>query len=378
MNHRNTDEIYAKVDQTGLIGVLKHLYELSKKGSYVNLNVVGPSGIGKTEIVKSFTKDLQGFCSVISPASFSEPGDVLGMSRQKDNLSVLCPPAWTVFPKDVRGPLVLMMDDFSRSTRIVLNCLLPILTERGNSSWALPKGVIIVLTSNPPQADYSLVNAFNDRAVDSRMISVELVPDFYQFLDWARRSQKDMRMLNWMKSRPEFFMIKNGEHSKQTSPRILTQWLDIVGPIPDWKSKAGLVRTLSAAVLPQIMVNAFMDFVFGIEEMHEVLMSPSEFFSADSFAIIAPVLLHQVSDQQGVQLDLLFTFVDKVLENITTVATVTESQSQKLIDLLKFDLIPADARIRFIEKIRSESQCHQLIRSVMSDNFLTDLILDGV
>lgn len=214
------------------------------------LCIWGKPGIGKTEIVRDFTREHGWSFRQINPAQFEEMGDLLGMPVVEAGQTAFSAPSWV--PREP-GPGILLIDDVNRADDRILRGIMQLLQEGRLISWALPAKWQIVLTANPDTGDFSVTPL--DTAMLTRMLHVELVFDLPTWLHWAGKAGLDLRGLDFAARYPE---LMTGE---RTSPRSMTQFLIQAGAIPDWKRSRDLVLQLAAACLDPATVGGLMQYI---------------------------------------------------------------------------------------------------------------------
>lgn len=214
------------------------------------LCIWGKPGIGKTEIVREFTREHGWSFQQINPAQFEEMGDLLGMPIVQEDHTVFRPPSWV--PRNP-GPGILLIDDVNRADDRILRGIMQLLQDGRLISWGLPPQWQIVLTANPDTGDFSVTPL--DAAMLTRMLHVELVFDLSAWLRWAGAAGLDLRGLDFAARYPELLT------GTRTNPRSMTQFLIQAGPIPDWRRSRDLVLQLAAASLDPETVGGLIQYI---------------------------------------------------------------------------------------------------------------------
>ena len=148
----------------------------------INTMLIGPTGVGKTELVMLACKCLGIECCVYDMGSMYDPiAGILGVHRlQKGGESVF---DYAKFTKDIQKPCVILLDELSRAPVTTNNILFPCLDSRrmlpvemagGDDLRAIPihPECTFVCTANIG-AEYTGTMSM-DRALVGRMFPIEL------------------------------------------------------------------------------------------------------------------------------------------------------------------------------------------------------------
>jgi len=151
---------------------------------FITLNIVGPAGVGKTAICSQVAHEIdeslgnqKTFGVLVLPVGeWQEAGDMIGMPDRRDNVTVFLPPQFTEeFAKYDGG--ILVLDDITRANRYIMQAVMQLLQFGRTISWELPRGWMIVCTSNPSWGEERYHVADMDIAQATRMIWFEIAFD---------------------------------------------------------------------------------------------------------------------------------------------------------------------------------------------------------
>jgi hypothetical protein len=193
--------------------VIKNNVKLAKKGVTPKaIGVVGPHGIGKSQIISQLAKKLDYFYVRLDLSALTAD-DLLGFPQvqfeyvnndktrtvwlSKEMISNLKEDSYKpttrskmsyAIPEWIQGnydnkPVLLYMDDYTRSSPLIQNAVMNIIEEQRYMSWSLPQGSTILLSSNPDNNDYSLSGG--DLAQNDRMISLQMKSSVSDWAAWA-------------------------------------------------------------------------------------------------------------------------------------------------------------------------------------------------
>lgn len=268
--------------------------------------VWGHTGIGKSSCVKQFAKKpvdwrgkrYEGYdVRSIPIAQFEEMGDLHGLpdkhvlvwrctkKKTKEHRwvplevsqgyldqgwkidhtagtrTMYAPPDWV--PTEP-GPSILLLDDFNRAGRSIIQGIMQLLQDYGLMSWKLPPGCHIVLTANPDEQEYFVTSL--DPAVIERFRCVTLDFDHDQWFEWATAQGLDERVTSYVIAYPE--SIATG---MRTSPRAVSQFGRYLATVPD--ADEDRMRTMASSVMDDMLVAAILTFM---ERDFEMVIEPAD------------------------------------------------------------------------------------------------------
>ena len=291
------------------------------------LCIWGKPGIGKTEIVRAFTREHGWSFQQINPAQFEEMGDLLGMPVVRDEHTIFRAPSWV--PRST-GPGILLIDDVNRADDRILRGIMQLLQDGRLISWRLPPQWQIVLTANPDTGDFSVTPL--DTAMLTRMLHVELVFELSAWLRWAGAAGLDLRGLDFAVRYPELMA------GTRTNPRSMTQFLIQAGPIPDWRRSRDLVLQLAAASLDPETVGGLMQY---IQTGGSSLPGPSE--------LLTNGLGQQAETWSPAQFWMVAERLLRFLGN--EAPTLTDTMQSHLKALLVSEHMPTDLRLGIAQRL---------------------------
>lgn len=132
------------------------------------------------------------------------------------------PPKWIV-GLDESKPTILLLDDWTRSTPMMINAIMSIIQEKKYISWELPKMTTVILTSNPDNGSFNLSS--EDSAQTSRYLTWNVEFDIKIWSKWAESVGIDGRCINFLAmNHLEVFKKDNPE----INPRIMTKFFNSI------------------------------------------------------------------------------------------------------------------------------------------------------
>jgi MoxR-like ATPase len=307
------------------------------------LCIWGMHGLGKTQIVMDYAKEMSWKVAYCAPAQFEEMGDLHGLPARghslagdsSKNQTVYLPPEWV--PTEP-GPGILLLDDLNRADDRILRGTMQLLQNFEMFSWVLPPRWQIIATANPDSGDYS-VTPF-DPAMLTRMLHITLIFNQKSWSEWAIKSNVDPRGINFVLTYPESVT------GKRTTPRSLVHFFHQLKSIPNLIEKAERVSRLAHACLDETTVSSFLAFV---QESLSKLPSPENFLSISAQEEAEEVLRTMADGGQGTKrVDLLSTFITRMILYLKTGDGQEGGYASKnLAVMLLSSAIPADLRFSF-------------------------------
>jgi hypothetical protein len=139
----------------------------------------GPTGIGKSEIVRSVTERL-GIQLRVLDLSLLEPPDLAGLPVIENGRTTYALPH--ILPVDGCG--ILMLEELNRAERYIQQPALQLLTARTLHEYVLPPGWVCFAAINPEGSEYQVTSL--DRALRARFLELRVRADRAAWLAWAQ------------------------------------------------------------------------------------------------------------------------------------------------------------------------------------------------
>ena len=139
----------------------------------------GPSGIGKSECVRSVAEDRLDVACIALDLSLLEPPDLLGLPViAKGRTSYATP---TSLPLDGTG--ILLLEELNRAERYIRQPVLQLLSARSLNDYVLPDDWSVVAAVNPQNAGYDVDSL--DPALLDRFLRLKVTADRDSWVAWA-------------------------------------------------------------------------------------------------------------------------------------------------------------------------------------------------
>lgn len=185
---------------------------------------VGPAGVGKSEVVKSWVKEVQktdpDFKIFDRRCAYLESPDFVGYpnpitTESGDKVTEFFVPS--LWPREGRG--LLLLEEVNRANTSVMNCLMQLLTDRKINDYTLPEGWIIASCINPENSSYD-VNTM-DAALKDRFEIFQVDYDHKDFVTYMREANWAASVINFVDSANWKFVAPENiaDGAKYISPR---------------------------------------------------------------------------------------------------------------------------------------------------------------
>ena len=240
---------------------IKQNVELAQNGhAPVAYNISGMPGISKTSVVKQVAEELNTHHYIRLNLAECDPGDLLGfpITQYKvckgeeclwigdkllndyllqgyhatgESRMSYAKPEWLVGKED--KPVVMVLDDYNRSTPMMLNACMRITDEQETTSWKLPQGSTVILTSNPEDSEESFNVSTSDSAQLTRFLKINMKPSVNDWaVDYAEKVGLPSPFINFMLKHPEVIegasTDENGNTIKKGNLRIWSKFFHAV------------------------------------------------------------------------------------------------------------------------------------------------------
>lgn len=270
----------------------------------VSVAFTGPQGIGKTAIVQQVADSRNMGFVKLSLHELEEVGDLVGypvkefriVNRQNkkslwvpaemldkvdqdryantgDTRMGYAKPAWV--PKFNENGTILLLDDYARSSQMLVQATMELINTGKYVSWGLPKYTTIVLTANPDNGEFN-VNSL-DPAQKDRFVNFDLEFNIDSWAQWAEASEIDGRAINFALSYyNELFNENNGVTI--ATPRGFVTFCKSISSIKDWKKDLSMLVLISKGCFNDKDNAIGKNFATFINNGYDKLISPAEIF----------------------------------------------------------------------------------------------------
>lgn len=228
----------------------------------IAISFTGEHGIGKTSLVEQVAKKRGMTLTKLSLHELEEVGDLIGypvkeykvvekktgksgwvaadvlerVDREKFNVTNesrmgYAKPAWV--PQYNENGCILLLDDYARSSQMMIQATMELINTGRYVSWSLPKYTTLVLTQNPDNGEFN-VNSL-DPAQRTRFMNYELEFNIDDWAKWAESVELDSRAINFaLQFSNELFKPQN--NVTIACPRSYVTFCKAISGIKNWNT----------------------------------------------------------------------------------------------------------------------------------------------
>jgi hypothetical protein len=365
------------------------------------LNIEGRAGIGKTAIVGQVCERLnikkENFV-VLNLSQFEEVGDLVGSpikqyqvakkneqgkvtgkwvyEKELDNYiekgySVTnskmsyAEPEWIV-GKTEGG--VLFLDDYSRASTRFMQATMELINKQEYSSWKLPQGWTIVLSTNPEGGEYSVTDL--DAAQKSRYLTVEMMTNKDSWIDWAFKANIDERCIAFVSLNPDVLQpVKNRE---EVNPRSLHNFFKSIKSIADYNKELITIQILGEAAVGPEITSQFTSF---IHNKLDKLPDAKTIFSDKLTAKEVEKLISDVVTKDGYRADIAAVISRRIIQYLLNeLVDINEHILSRVEDLIKSDCLGTDLKFVIGQKLVNDSS--NRFKRLTTNKEVVDILLE--
>jgi hypothetical protein len=246
------------------------------------------------------------------------------------------------------APVLLLLDDYSRASEKFIQATMTLLETQCYGSWCLPKGSLIVLTSNPDNGNYS-VSAL-DGAQKTRVINVNYKFDVNVWARYAEKTGIDGRCVNFLLLHPE---LMEGEN---VNARTVTMFFNSLMSIKNFADELPLIQQLGEACTNPELTTLFTTF---INNKLDKLVTPKDMLLHDNESYIVGELNSCIGRDGNYRADIASVLATRLI-NFTCTYSDNNSITQKIIDrLIKFsteDIFTTDLKYIIVKQILNHNK----------------------
>jgi hypothetical protein len=343
--------------------LLSDLYEENRKLEAVGSrkivpNIQGKPGIGKTQIVKSFAKEKSLGLVLVTPDMLAEVGDLNGLPdierlTNGEAITRFRPPDWVydiIKQTEKKKGCILLLDDHNRVDPQVMNAEMSVFQNHKIAGVELPKGVFIVLTSNPDGGEFMVTEM--DEAQKDRIQTFHLQFDPLSWHRWAESSGINPLILNFSLKYPEALC------GKKTTPRSIEAFSHFLNFHPEYctalsrmkegvfSEKIEMVSLRAKALLDEETIGSF----FGFLAQDNKLIVPPEAILNDWQKVKGQLI--ELTQESLKRTDILGIIAQRLALHLTSETYEPEpAHKTNLEQFLTDGIVPEDLTMSVVQQI---------------------------
>lgn len=270
----------------------------------VAVSLEGTQGIGKTAIVQQVAESRGMNFVKLSLHEFEEVGDLVGypveeymIKNRKTGQTAwvsakllqsvndadwkkttrtqmsYAQPEWV--PEFNENGTILLLDDYARSSSMLIQATMELINTGKYVSWSLPKYSTVVLTANPDNGEFNVQSL--DAAQRDRFVKFDMTFDIQSWARWAERAGVDGRAINFALSYADE-LFKPINNVQVATPRGYVTFCKSIAGIKDWKSELDLILLISRGCFNDKDGAVGRIFNVFINNGYDKLVGPQEIF----------------------------------------------------------------------------------------------------
>jgi hypothetical protein len=170
---------------------------------------------------------------------------------------------------------ILLLDDYARSSQMLVQATMELIKEGKYVSWSLPKYTTVVLTANPDNGEFNVCSL--DSAQKTRFPDYNLEFEIDSWAKWAEAANIDSRAINFALSySQDLFYEKNGVTI--ACPRSYVTFVKAISSIKDWKKDLALILLISKGCFDDKDNAVGTIFTTFVKNGYDKLISPKDVF----------------------------------------------------------------------------------------------------
>ncbi len=194
----------------------KNILRLALSKGY-NVLISGRAGIGKSSIVQQVAEEL-GKKTVDIRAINMDIGDLITRIPANHSEEIRLKTAVAEWVKELDENTVLILDEFDKSTNLVLRMFYQILLDRKVENYKLPNGLSVVAIINT--VEDGEFTTLEKPLLDRFHFKLELITTFDDFMAYALDKDFDPRLLAFLQANSEW-LYRESEDQLIATPRRL-------------------------------------------------------------------------------------------------------------------------------------------------------------
>jgi len=223
------------------IAALRTCYELGQPAY-----LVGPPGIGKSEMVEQFAKEIGAIMPPPLVLSTLQPVDIRGVGvPDKDDRLKFLPPKFFP-PSDSKEKYVLFYDELGNADPSLQAPVQQLFLRRECGDYTLPPGAYQVAAGNDVEDGCNVYEL--SRALVQRLLVIRVRPDAQDWLEWAVKNDIHPAVCTFIKTHPDYIHYTLLQQVRNEAEEPL-------GPTPrGWKTVSDILKRVQDPQLREILV----------------------------------------------------------------------------------------------------------------------------
>lgn len=320
---------------------------------------IGLHGIGKSAMVYQYAESRGYRVEEIRVGLMADAGDLVGIQEFVKDLKsgeavstkhIL--PSWFMeavvkVEKSAKAqtPVIIFIDELNRGHKDLLQAIFELVYDRSLKGTKMRKGCQVVAASNPPTGNYQVLD-FNDSAFQDRFCHIKLEPSVEEWLKYARETQPQSAIADFIAENPLLLEDKNLEA------------FDLSFVKPSRRSNIRIALLEKTKPNPEIELELYMGIIGLTPALAYMKFRETNYKSIkadvalNDYAAVKKDVLSAIAKDRK---DSLGTLVEEIGALLATMDKLTMNQADNLAELTE-DL-PAESQFALALVVKSNQQC---------------------
>lgn len=359
----------------------------------VSISFVGTQGIGKTAIVSQVAEKRNMNFVKLSLHELEEVGDLVGypmkefqivnkqtkhttwvaeamldsVNKERWNITPksrmsYAKPAWV--PEFNENGTILLLDDYARSSQMLIQATMELINTGKYMSWSLPKYTTVVLTANPDNGEFNVHSL--DNAQKDRFIEFELDFNIDDWARWAEGAGIDGRAINFAISYSNELFRPNNNVTIAT-PRGYVTFCKSISGIKNWGDELKRILLISKGCFCDKDNAVGKIFTMFINNGYDKLITPQDVFEK-SWPVVHKKLLESVWNGDNYNASVASLLSTRIVNWLDTYfdkpGYVSATVNDRLKELFEHRVFAEDLMFYIIKSVVSKhpKQCAKLVQ----------------
>lgn len=407
----NNTHIKYDLAKTGVL--IKSVYKANclYPNEKTTVNIVGPKGIGKTQAISSYAKDLGIHYEKITLPNYDDTTALMGYPRKTYKMKktlinkhdkevelirdveseflekykdlgfkqlsaepelTYTRPDWVNNIIHAKEGSILHIDEYNRAQSFIKQAIMELINSGEYASYKLPSNCSIVLTSNPNDGNYNIVSA-DDEAHSDRFFTINVEFMREPWCSWAEKVEIREEAINFI-----YQVVEATGNTKSPSIRTWTKFFRNIQHVTDLKKPDNIdliadMGSISVGDYASMYINFIKNNLDIIPSMKEIFNE-----SVHKKTILDIISTSMKDKDTGRERQDIKALLGLRLKNyIRAQNSLSKSFVDRLLDILTGEVLHADSINSILEDFTNPNHPHRKsLERIYSNNDIIKIITE--